>query len=139
MNKSQAEVLSELLNKIDPSDFPFIKGNTIHIGKTIVRPSRGKYAIFDIKENCMVCKTFSKHSAVAIAKRYAKTSKLENKIKELDDELNKHYNDCLFYMHTMNTSSNPIRADVAEMRYDISFEKSLLIKEKIDKFIFDDK
>lgn len=139
MNKSQIDLLSELLNKIDPSDFPFVKGNTIHIGKTIVRPSRGRFAVFDIKSNTMICKTFSKHSAVAIAKNYAKTDKIDNEIKRLDDQLNKHYNDCLFYMHTMNSSSNPVKADVAEMRYEISFDKSLDLKEKISKFIFDDK
>lgn len=136
MNNLQVEALKELINKIDPSDFPIKKGKTIYIGKTIVRPSRGKWAIFDIKSNCMIAKTFCKHSAVALAKNYAKNKIISQEIIDIDTNLAKHYNDCLFYQNIMKKTKNPVTADVTEMRYEISLDMTLHLKDRLDKYIF---
>lgn len=136
MKTLQIEALKQLLDKIDPIDFPVVKGKTVYIGRTIVRPSRGKWAVFDIKSNEMLAKTFHRHSAIALAKYYAKHKEVEQDILRIDHQLNKHYNDCLHFEHIINTSKDELRIDIAEMRYEISYDKSLDCKDKLDFFIF---
>ena len=58
---------------------------------------------------------FSKTAAVAIARG----GDLQN-ILQLDNEIMKHFNDCLFYKHTMKNSKSETARFVVENLYEIS-------------------
>jgi len=137
MNNNLLKDLEKLINdSIDKSVIPYVKGRNIYIGKMIVRPSRWGYAVFDTSTNSLVDKTFCKTSAVALAKSLAHGKNFRTYIKELDNIISKQYNDCLFYKHTINSTDNEIRKEVAEMRYEIAREKTDSAKQKLDTIIF---
>ena len=124
--------LQEIIEaNLDPTLFPYRKGNSIRIGPIAIRESNKGYLIYNLKTNKQVARTFCKTAAVAIAK-----SGKVDEIKRLDNEIMKHFNDCLFYKHTMKTSKNETSRFVAENRYEISSDKTHSLKQKLDGYIF---
>ena len=55
---------------------------------------------------------------------------------QLDNEIMKHFNDCIFYKHTMKNSRSETARFVAESRYEISSDKTRQLKDKLDYYIF---
>ena len=131
--------LQELLNKsIDPTMFPYQKGNSIRIGQYIVREKKnGKFRVYDCKSNIMITELFCKSSAVALAKTMAKgdTSILVS-IQSIDKEIQKWYNDCIFYRHTLKVTKDSIKKDIVETRYEIARDKTTSIRKQLDKYIY---
>ena len=131
--------LEDLLNQaLDTSDFPYVRGKSIRIKHLIVRGAKFGYLVFDTKENKEVAKMFCKTSALALAKTVAKSRNLEytNKIKKLDFDIQKHYNDALFYKNTIRITKDKVRRDVAQMRYEISADRTRRAKQELDTFIY---
>ena len=135
-----AKELENLINnKIDTSYLPYVKGNSIRIGHIIVRETRvGFFLVFDTKENKEIDKMFCKTSAVALAKSIVnkKGYVALNRIKNLDKEISKHYNDAVFYKHTMQITKDITKYEVARTRYDIAAAVTKVAKDKLDSFIY---
>tara|TARA_B100002019_G_scaffold274864_1_gene272218 strand:+ start:922 stop:1326 length:405 start_codon:yes stop_codon:yes gene_type:complete len=124
--------LQEIIEaNIDPTLFPYRKGNSIRIGSIVVRESKSGHLVYCAKANKQIARTFSKTAAVAIAKGGD-----VNNILDLDREIMKHFNDCLFYKNTMKNSKSDVSRFVAENRYEISSDKTRQLKKKLDGYIF---
>lgn len=131
--------LQELLDKpIDPTMFPFQKGNSIRIGQYIVREKKnGKFRVYDCKNNHMITELFCKSSAVALAKTMAKGNTTNiSSIQSIDKEIQKWYNDCVFYRHTLKVTKDCIKKDIVETRYEIARDKTTSIRKQLDKYIY---
>ena len=134
-----AKELEALINRnLDTSYFPYVKGKSIRIGHIIVRETRFGFLVFDTKNNKEVDKMFCKTSAVALAKQEASGS-LTNPIeyiRKLDKEIEKNFNDAIFYKHTMRVTKDDTKFFVAQTRYDIAASRTLYAKEELDKYIY---
>jgi len=131
--------LEEILNKsIDPSMFPYKKGNSIRIGKYVVRSNSRGHKVFDCEENCMIAQTFSKASALALAKTmsYRNSQSSMADILNIDRCIEKWYNDCVFHNHTLKITKDAVKAEVAETRYDIARHQTDTARAKLDKYIY---
>ena len=116
---------------LDITLLPYKKGNSIRIGSMVVRESKHGHLVYSIKQNKQIARTFSKTAAVAIAK-----SGKVNEILYLDHQVQKHFNDCLFYKNTITKTKNEVTRSVAENRYEISSERTRDLKDKMDSYIF---
>ena len=124
--------LQEIIEaNIDPTIFPYQKGNSLRIGSIVIRESKKGHLVYCAKANKQIARTFSKTAAVAIARGGNVT-----KILQLDNEIMKHFNDCLFYKHTMKNSKSDTARFVAENRYEISSDRTQQLKRKLDGYIF---
>lgn len=134
-----AKELEALINRnLDTSYFPYVKGKSIRIGHIIVRETRFGFLVFDTKNNKEVDKMFCKTSAVALAKQETSGS-LSNPIeyiRKLDKEIEKNFNDAIFYKHTMRVTKDDTKFFVAQTRYDIAASKTRYAKEELDKYIY---
>ena len=124
--------LQEIIEaNIDPTLFPYRKGNSIRIGSIVVRESKSGHLVYCAKANKQIARTFSKTAAVAIAKGGD-----VNNILDLDREIMKHFNDCLFYKNTMKNSKSDVSRFVAENLYEISPDKTRPSQEEIGWLYF---
>jgi hypothetical protein len=130
--------LEDILNgSIDPSLFPYQKGNSIRIGAFVVRWNKqGYYKIYNIKDNKLIAETFCKSSAVAMAKTLAKGQDSSKSILTLDKDIQKWYNDCIFYKHSMVKTDDDFRRDIITTRYEIARYKTADAKRQLDKYIY---
>ena len=127
--KDLQEIIEE---NIDLTLFPYKKGNSIRIGDIVVRESKNNgHLVYCAKANKQIARTFSKTAAVAIARGGD-----VNDILQLDHDIMKHFNDCIFYRHTMKNSKNDTAKFVAESRYEISADYTQELKKKLDRYIF---
>jgi hypothetical protein len=130
--------LEELVNEtIDASMFPYQKGNSIRIGSFIVRCNkRGFYKVYDCENNTLVTEAFCKTSAVAIAKTLSQGQAVINNILVIDKDIQKWYNDCIFYKHNMRATKDSYKNDIILNRYEIAKDKTCHAKEQLDKYIY---
>lgn len=136
IDKKLISELEELLNNVDPSLFPYQKGNSIRIGRYVIRSSKGTYKIFDCENNIMVAETFCKTSAVALVKSIIKGLSKQRTILDLDKEIQKWYNDCVFYKYTMKKTQNEEKYFAVSTRYEIARDKTDYAKRQLDKYIY---
>jgi hypothetical protein len=130
--------LEELINsKIEDLSIPHIKGKSIRIKSLIVRHSKkAGWLIYDTKSNTQVAKMFCKTSAIALAKIIAdKQTQRKTEVLDLDKIIQKHYNDCVFYKHTMNVSKDSTRYENACNRYDISIDIARKAQKDLEQII----
>ena len=131
------ELESLLEIKIDASMFPYVKGNSIRIGKYIVRSTKyGPYKIFDCEENRQIAEAFCKSSALALAKTLSKGKTVESKILKIDKEIQKWYNDCVFYKYTIKVTKDDLKRDITQTRYEIATAKTNDLKRQLETYIF---
>lgn len=130
--------LEDLLDvSIDPTYFPYKKGNSIRVGRYVVRENRrGFFRIFDCERNSQIAETFCKTSALALAKSLASGVDQRTRILNLDRELQKWYNDCVFYKYNIRVTKDFDRKDILEMRYDIARRKTVDAKQQLERIIF---
>ena len=121
---------------IDPSMFPYAKGNSIRIGNYVIRKNKHGYNIFDIKNKQPVSCVFSKTAAVAIAKNLADGRNLVSQAESLDKVIEKNYNDALFFSHAVRTTKDEFRKELSEMRLDIAKTRTEDAKRHLDCMIF---
>jgi len=132
-----ATQLEEIVNKgLEELPIPYAKGNSIRIKHIIVRKSPKGYLIYNTKDNNQVARTVFKSSALAIAKNLAVGKNYIEKILDLEAKMSKHYNDALFYKHSMKTSRDPIKREVTETRLDIAIIESRRVRSLLDNYIF---
>lgn len=121
---------------IDPSMFPYCKGNSIRIGGYTIRHSKKGHIIYDLKTQSKICCTFSKTAAVAIAKNLAKGRNVKMQAEDLDKVIEKNFNDAQFFAHTMRITKDPIKRDIVETRLDIARSRTETAKRSLDSLIF---
>ena len=137
INSDIAQELENLINtKVDTSYFPYVRGKSIRIGHIIVRETRFGFLVFDTKSNKEVDKMFCKTGALALAKTVAQGSRPDEYIIRLDKEIEKNFNDAIFYKHTMRVTKDDTKFFVAQTRYDIAASRTLYAKEELDKYIY---
>lgn len=134
--KLAIELENLINNSLDMSFFPYVKGKSVRIKHVVVRETSFGFLVFDTKENQEIAKTFCKTSALALAKNIAFERNRITEIKNLDKFIQKHYNDALFFKHTIQITKDKERKFVAETRYDIAAAKTREAKEKLDRFIY---
>ena len=128
--------LQELVDKIELSELPYQKGNTIRIGHMLVQKRKDDYTVYDTKQNKHVARLFCKTSAVALARCLSKGYNPSKKIQELDQIIQKNYIDCLFYKNTIQKTKDSNIKEIIEIRYDIAKKRTQDAREKLDRFIF---
>ena len=139
-SKNLLSDLEKIVNaSIDPSMFPYKKGNSIRIGKYAIRTTKYGHKVFDCELNCMIAETFSKTAAVALAKytsQHEEDRSAHECILRIDRKVEKWYNDCMFYRNTIQKTDDPIKADVAATRYDIAKTETEHARSQLDKYIY---
>ena len=137
INKRIIKDLQEIIEaNLDPSMFPYKKGNSIRIGKIVIRESRAGYLVYDIESNSQIAKTFCKTAAVAIAKSITKNRSNVQRVLELDKLIEKYYNDCVFYKYTINKTKDDFKREITINRYEIAKSMTSDAKRRLDSFIF---
>ena len=123
-------------DKLDPSLFPYQKGNSIRIGKIVVRDSKKGFLIYDCQENKQVAITFSKTAALALAKSLSKGTNNMSTVMDLDKTIQKNYMDALFFTNTIKTSKDEFKKDVVLTRLEIAKARTAIAKSALDIIIF---
>jgi len=121
---------------LDASLFPYQKGNSIRIGKIVVRDSKKGFLIYDCQENKQIAITFSKTAALALAKSLAKGHNNTKTVMELDQTIQKNYMDALFFTNTIKTTKDEFKKDVTQTRLEIAKARTANAKSALDSIIF---
>jgi hypothetical protein len=121
---------------LDASLFPYQKGNSIRIGKIVVRDSKKGFLIYDCQENKQIAITFSKTAALALAKSLAKGHNNTNTVMDLDNTIRKNYMDALFFTNTIKTTKDDFKRDVVLTRLEIAKARTANAKSALDRIIF---
>jgi len=130
--------LEQIINDgLDKVNIPYQKGNSIRIGNTVIRKNSRAYMVYDTSDNTRIGETYCKTAAIALAKTTTEDKNCVQDILQNDRIIEKYYNDCLFFKHTLSTTSDPIRYEVASNRYEIAKEHTLQAKYALDRYIFD--
>ena len=136
INKQILKDLQEIIeDNLDPSMFPYQKGNSIRIGRFVIRQSRAGYLVYDIESNTQIAKTFCKTAAVAFAKGQHK-GRDTSRVLDLDKTIEKHYNDCVFYRHIIKKTKDEIKKEITTVRYEIAKSITSDAKQRLDSYIF---
>ena len=138
-NRDIIQSLNEIIEEgVTRYPIPVQKGNSIRIKNAVVRKNSHGYHVFDLAEKKHIGYWHTKLTAVAIAHCVAtKQTNSINKIKYLDNKLSKHYNDAVFFKHTVENTKDELKKEAALMRFDIAIEDCWLIREQIENHIFD--
>jgi len=134
--KKIVDDLKKLLDSnIDPSMFPYAKGNSIRIKNYVIRETKHGYTVWDIKEEKIVASLFCKTSAIAFVKAKIKNRNIP-KVIHLDKLVMKHYNDAVFHKYTARVTKDDMRREVAETRYQISADLTQDVKQQLESYIY---
>ena len=137
INTTLLKELQHLIeDKLDPSMFPYQKGNSIRIGKIVVRDSKKGFLIYDCQENKQVAITFSKTAALALAKSLSKGTNNIKTVMDLDNTIRKNYMDALFFTNTIKTTKDDFKKDVVLTRLEIAKARTANAKSALDSIIF---
>jgi hypothetical protein len=129
--------LEEIVNRgLEDSTIPYARGNSIRIKHVVIRKSPKGYLIYDAKENRQVTRTYFKTTAVAIAKNLAQGNDITTKAIEFDELMLKHYNDALFYKHSLRKSTDSFKREITETRLDVAIQESRRVRSLLDQYIF---
>lgn len=112
--------LKQLLTNIDIKLFPYQRGDNIYIGNSCVKKQKQSFKVFSNKK--FVAETFTKLAALTLAKHnFDEMTKIQ--VCKLDQNIEKHYNDCVFYKHSMKKTKDKWKEDLLETRLEISSAK----------------
>ena len=107
--RESASVVGDLL-----ALFPFLLRNSC------VKKQRQSFKVFSNKK--FVAETFTKLAALTLAKHnFDEHTKIY--VCKLDKNIEKHYNDCVFYKHSIKKTKDKWKEDLLETRLDISSAK----------------
>ena len=101
---------------------PYQKGNSIRIGKYVIRKNRFGYLIYDCQSHEQKTSTWSKSAALALVKGWEESRSNAPEIRRLDKIVEKNELDAMFYRNTVNKSSDKSRILSAQTRLDIANE-----------------
>jgi hypothetical protein len=137
MNKVYKQLETIIYNGIKKTPLPFKKGNSIRIGKIVIRESKTQgYIIFDCENSMQVDIASSLRGAIAMSKLYLMNKDI-SKIKCLDRKYSKYYNDSIFYKASLKNANDQTRKIVIEDRLDIAEDEMYSISQSLESIIFD--
>jgi hypothetical protein len=132
------ELLKLIDRNIDKVCIPVKNGSGIRMKHFIIRENGYSHLIYDLRYNKQVATTFTKTAALATAKALVDDREDDiDKITLLDREIQSKYNKCVQYKNTIANSDNPISIDNANIRYDISWDDVLNLRDRLDEYVFD--
>jgi hypothetical protein len=138
--KTIESALADLKDIIDTNaewlDLPVVKGRNIRIKNIIVRPGRDGYTIVDIIESKIIEKTFTKVAALAVARAYLNGSPY-GQIISYDRSIEKHYNDCIFYKHSLNNATTEDKIGLYECRIALAEDKIEKARTILEEYVMD--
>lgn len=124
---------------VKDNPLPYKKGNSIRIGKLVIRESKTQgYIIFDCENNKQVDVVSSLRGALAMSILYMKDRDYKT-VKVLDQKYFKHYNDAVFYKETIKKTSSESRKMLLEDRLDIAQCTIDSVSKSLEDIIFDNK
>lgn len=138
-NPEIIKALNEIMESgLSEYPVPYKKGNSIRIKNVVMRRNGKGYHVFNLVDKSHVIFTPSKTSALAVAHctAHGNSNSVEH-IKRLEAKLSKYYNDAIFYKYTVEHSKDEIRADSAQMRFEIAIEECMNIRDQIENYLFD--
>lgn len=136
-NKTLLKDLQHLIeDQLDPSMFPHQKGNSIRIGKIVVRESKQGFLIYDCKENKQVAITFCKTAALALAKSLSNGINKTQEVLNLDQTIQKNYMDALFFTNILKVTKDDVKKDITLTRLEIAKSRTATAKSALDSIIF---
>ena len=126
MDANLSKQLEEIIDRgTRKNPLPIKKGNSIRIGKVIIRYSRHKgYIIFDSENSRQI------HLA------HSNEDKDFYCIKNADEVYAKHDNDCIVYESMMEKATTPLKKDLFEIRLGVSEEKREKARIELEGIIF---
>ena len=128
--------LEELLNDPRYLDLiPHKKGNSIRIGKYVIRENRTGFLIYDCEINKKVNSTHSKSAALALVKGWQEGKKNQSEILRLDQIVRKNEVDSTFYKHTIKTTKDDVKKLTTETRLDIALSEIYNAKSQLMSMI----
>lgn len=137
MTKALINELKALIEQgLEDVPFPYVKGNSVRIGNVIVRSGKKGCFVFDMKHKNEIAQTFSKTAAVAIAKKHAEGHNVVNEVLNIDYEIEKNYNDALFFQHGYKVTDDEMRKEVLECRLDIATSKIDQGRSRLEDYIY---
>jgi len=137
-NHLSKELLKLIDRNIDKVCIPVKNGSGIRMKHFIIRENGYSHLIYDLRYNKQVATTFTKTAALATAKALVDDREDDiDKITLLDREIQSKYNKCVQYKNTIANSDNPISIDNANIRYDISWDDVLNLRDRLDEYVFD--
>mgnify|MGYP001434338770 FL=1 len=138
MKKPSISELKALIEQgLENIPFPYVKGNSVRIGNMVVRTSKNGNFVFDMKCKKQVAHTFSKTAAIAIAKNCAHGKKyIIEDVLRIDHEIEKNYNDAVFFQHSYKKSDDELRKEVLECRLDIATTKIDKGRSRLEDYIY---
>ena len=138
MKKPSISELKALIEQgLENIPFPYVKGNSVRIGNMVVRTSKNGNFVFDMKCKKQVAHTFSKTAAIAIAKNCAHGKKyIIEDVLRIDHEIEKNYNDAVFFQHSYKKSDDELRKEVLECRLDIATSKIDQGRSRLEDYIY---
>jgi len=138
MKKPSISELKALIEQgLENIPFPYVKGNSVRIGNMVVRTSKNGNFVFDMKCKKQVAHTFSKTAAIAIAKNCAHGKKyIIEDVLRIDHEIEKNYNDAVFFQHSYKKSDDELRKEVLECRLEIATTKIDKNRSRLEDYIY---
>lgn len=138
MKKPSISELKALIEQgLENIPFPYVKGNSVRIGNMVVRTSKNGNFVFDMKCKKQVAHTFSKTAAIAIAKNCAHgKSYIIEDVLRIDHDIEKNYNDAVFFQHSYKKSDDELRKEVLECRLDIATTKIDKGRSRLEDYIY---
>lgn len=137
MTKALISELKALIEQgLEDVPFPYVRGNSVRIGNMVVRTSKNGNFVFDMKCKKQVAHTFSKTAAVAIAKKHAEGQNVVNEVLRIDYEIEKNYNDAVFFQHSYKQADDELRKEVLECRLDIATSKIDQGRSRLEDYIY---
>lgn len=129
--------LETIINKgFDGIHFPYVKGNSVRIGKMIIRKSKHGYLVYDTEKNKQVDQTFSKASAVALAKTLAHNKDYSIDIMNLDKKIEKHFMDSIYFANSYKKTADDFKKEVLLTRLDIAQANTEHARALLDNYIY---
>tara|TARA_B100001113_G_C20927178_1_gene542688 strand:+ start:119 stop:538 length:420 start_codon:yes stop_codon:yes gene_type:complete len=138
MKKPSISELRALIEQgLENIPFPYVKGNSVRIGNMVVRTSKNGNFVFDMKCKKQIANTFSKTAAIAIAKNCAHgQTHIVDEVLRIDHEIEKNYNDAVFFQHSYKKSDDELRKEVLECRLEIATTKIDKNRSRLEDYIY---
>ena len=137
MTKVLIDELKALIEQgLEDVPFPYVKGNSVRIGNMIIRTSKNGNYLYDMKYKEQVAHTFSKTAAVAIAKNKSVGHDVIKDVMMIDCDIEKNYNDALFFAHSRTKAEDDLRKDVLECRLEIATSRIEQGRSRLEDYIY---
>ena len=137
MTKVLINELKALIEQgLEDVPFPYVKGNSVRIGNMIIRTSKSGNYVYDMKHKEQIAHTFSKTAAVAIAKNKSIGQDVVKDVMLIDYDIEKNYNDALFFAHSSKKAQDDLRKDVLECRLEIATGKIEQGRSRLEDYIY---